>query len=237
MTSTAPGGLVLPPERLAVWTGPAPDPAACLGATDVIETDAPAVRDLAASVPDGPEDEVVDGLFRLVRDGIAYEMAPDLDGRDDWRATRTIERGDGFCQQKAVVLASVLRARGVPAALAFDDLWDAKIGPPLSDLLGGQVIELHGLVLAFVGGRWLRLDPSLDATLCERKAYRLSEFTPGVGACLPATDLAGGDHFRLVREVGAYADLTAELAERMLTFPALQDPAWRQHVRRRGASM
>jgi transglutaminase-like putative cysteine protease len=180
---------------------------------------------------------VIGALFRLVRDRIAYEMAPDLDRRDDWRATATIERGIGFCQQKAVVLASVLRARGVPAALAFDDLWDAKIRPPLSDLLGGQVIEFHGFVLAFVGGRWLRLDPSLDAALCERKGYRLTEFEPGVGACLPTTDLAGEDHFRLVRELGAYADLTDEMVARMLTFPALQDPAWKQHVRRRGASM
>ena len=57
-------------------------------------------------------------LFDHVRDEVAYEMAPRFDeGRDEWKASATLERGYGFCQQKAVALAALLRARGIPAGI------------------------------------------------------------------------------------------------------------------------
>ena len=62
-------------------------------------------------------------LFEYVRDEVAYEMAPRFDeGRDEWKASATLERGYGFCQQKAVALAALLRARGIPAGIVVQDL-------------------------------------------------------------------------------------------------------------------
>lgn len=219
------------------WRSAVPDVEACLQATEILATDDPKLRRFLGKVPTGIDCATVASLFRLVRDEISYDFAPVLKDRSDWEVGATIDRGSGFCQQKAVVLAAALRARSIPAALAFEDLWDAKIKPPFSDLLGGQVIPWHGLVLVYLDNRWIRLDGCLDAGLCAAKRYRLAEFDPAVGAPLPTTDLDGQAHFRVVRERYADADLPAEVVEETLAMPVMRDRAWYDLVRARRGSM
>lgn len=219
------------------WRANVPDVEACLEPTEILALDDPELRRFMAKVPTGSDRATVASLFRLVRDEIAYDFAPVLEHRSDWAVGATIDRGSGFCQQKAVVLAAGLRARSIPAALAFEDLWDAKIQPPFSDVLGGQVIPWHGLVLVHLEDRWIRLDACLDAGLCAAKRYRVAEFDPVVGAPLPATDLDGRAHFRVVRERYADADLPAEVVEETLAMPVMQGRAWHDLVRARRASM
>ena len=77
-----------------------PVPEDALGATDLIDADAPIVRETAVRVAgDAQGGEAVRLLFDHVRDEVAYEMAPRFDeGRDEWKASATLERGYGFCQ-------------------------------------------------------------------------------------------------------------------------------------------
>lgn len=210
---------------------------ACLQTSEILAIDDPHLRAFLRTVPAGDDRSTVASIFRLVRDEISYDFAPVLEHRSDWEVGATIERGSGFCQQKAVVLVAALRARSIPSALAFEDLWDAKIQPPFTDLLGGQVIPWHGLVLVHLDHRWLRLDACLDAGLCAAKRYRVAEFDPAVGAPLPATDLDGRAHFRIVRERRADADLPAEVVAETLAMPVMRDRTWHELVRARRGSM
>lgn len=219
------------------WRSDVPDVEACLEPSEVLAIDDPKLRGFLRKVSVGDDRSMVASIFRLVRDEISYDFAPLLEDRSDWEVGATIERGSGFCQQKAVVLAAALRARSIPAALAFEDLWDAKIQPPFSDLLGGQVIPWHGLVLVHLERRWLRLDACLDVGLCDAKRYRVAEFDPVVGAPLPATDLDGRAHFRVVRERFADADLPAEVVQETLALPVMRDREWHDLVRARRGSM
>lgn len=219
------------------WKANVPDVEACLESTEILAIDDPDLRRFLAKVPTGSDRATVASIFGLVRDEISYDFAPVLERRSDWEVGATIDRASGFCQQKAVVLAAALRARSIPAALAFEDLWDAKIQPPFSDLLGGQVIPWHGLVLVHLDDRWIRLDACLDAGLCAAKRYRLATFDPVVGAPLPGTDLDGRPHFRVVRERYAVADLPAEVVEQTLAMPVMRDRTWHDLVRARRGSM
>lgn len=220
-----------------LWSGAAPDPEACRGATDVIEAGDPDVRAFARALPEGSDWEVAAAAFERVRDGVRYDFAPDLQRRSDWRASATIARGHGFCQQKAVLLASVLRAAGIPAALAFENLFDAKIRPPFSELLGGQVLPWHGLVLAHVGGGWRRADACLDSRLCESRGYRVATFAPPAGGPLPLADAAGKPHFRTVAELMAEPDLPDAAVAGVMGLTVIHQAEWKIQARRRQASM
>ena len=140
-------------------------------------------------------------------------MAPDVETRDDWRATETLERGAGFCQQKAVLLAALLRARDIPAGLVLQDLLDHKIPPHYAELIGSQRLEVHGLTCAFLDGRWVRLDATLPRSFVERKRYRLVEFDGRDDAVLAETDLDGEPHFDVLEELGSWPDLPDEIVE------------------------
>ena len=216
---------------------PAPEDA--LGATDLIDADAPVVRETADRVAGGAEgSEAVRLLFDHVRDEVAYEMAPRFDeGRDEWKASATLERGYGFCQQKAVALAALLRARGIPAGIVVQDLQDHKIPAHYVEFIGSQRLEVHGLTCAYVDGDWVRLDPTLPRALCERKRYRLAEYDGAGDAVLAETDLDGEPHFGVLEELGTWPDMPDEIVEHTLGIEWLRRPEYTQMARRHGPGM
>ena len=215
-----------------------PRPEDAVGSTDVIEADAPAIRALAERVAgDAEETEAARLLFDWVRDEIRYDMAPDVESREDWKATATLERGRGFCQQKALLLASLLRSRGIPAGVVLQDLLDHKIPEHYVELIGSQRLELHGLTCAFLDGRWVRLDATLPRSFVERKRYRLVEFDGSGDAVLAETDADGSPHFEVLEELGTWPDLPEEIVEEVLGLEWLHSEEYKQLVRRKGAGM
>lgn len=216
-----------------------PRPDEALGATELIDADAAIVRETAERVAGDAEGTAAARLlFDHVRDEIAYEMAPRFDeGRDEWRASATLERGYGFCQQKAVALAALLRARGIPAGIVVQDLQDHKIPPHYVEFIGSQRLEAHGLTCAYVDGRWARLDPTLPRALCARKRYRLVEYDGTGDAVLPDTDLDGEPHFEVLEELGTWPDMPDEIVERILGIEWLRQPEYAQMARRHGPGM
>ena len=204
----------------------------------MIEADAPAIRALADRVAgDAEGTEAARLLFDWVRDEITYDMAPDVEAREDWRATATLERGRGFCQQKAVLLASLLRSRGIPAGIVLQDLLDHKIPPHYVEFLGSQRLELHGLTCAFLDGRWVRLDATLPRSFVERKRYRLVEFDGTGDAVLAETDADGNPHFEILEELGTWPDLPDEIVEEVMGLDWLHSDEYKRLVRRKGAGM
>jgi hypothetical protein len=88
-------------------------PVDALGATDVIEADAPTIRESPIGSLGCRGAEAARLLFDWarrdrVRHGTGGRLARGLAG------DRDADRGRGFCQQKAVLLAALLRARGIP---------------------------------------------------------------------------------------------------------------------------
>ncbi len=85
--------------------------------------DPAAVRELAASLPDDPR--AIEAI--VTTELIAYATPWETYGVPWYFPTPTaaLARGEGDCQARAVVLASILRAKGIPATLvgSFDHLW------------------------------------------------------------------------------------------------------------------
>lgn len=216
-----------------------PVPESALGSTETIDADAPLVRATADRVAGEAEGrDAVRRLFEHVRDEVAYDMAPEFaDGAAEWKASATLERGYGFCQQKAVALAALLRARGIPAGIVVQDLQDHKIPPHYVDFIGSQRLERHGLTCAFVDGAWVRLDPTLPQALCERKRYRVVEYDGSGDAVLSETDLDGEPHFEVLEELGAWPDIPDDVISYTLGLDWLRRPEYAQMARRHGPGM
>ena len=215
-----------------------PQPEAAVGSTDVIEADAPAVRALADRVAGDAEGaEAARLFFEWVRDEITYDMAPDVESRDSWCATATLDRGAGFCQQKAILLAALLRARGIPAGIVVQDLLDHKIPESYVAFIGSQRLEVHGLTCAYLDGRWVRLDATLPRSFTEKKRYRLVEFDGEHDAVFSSTDLDGNPHIEVLEELGTFPDLPDDLVGYVLELDWLHSDEYKRLVRRKGAGM
>lgn len=215
-----------------------PRSAGVLAATSVIDHEHPLVRDTTLQLIDGrstPVDRMTT-LFRWVRDEIAYDMAPDLSDRGSWRASDTIGRGWGFCQQKAVLLTAMARAAGVPAVLAYQSVIEHRLPDRFEVYLPEKRMRPHGLSAVWIDGRWQQLDPSLHREMCDRRGLQLVEWVPGENALLPQLDLAGQPHCTIEEDLGMYDDLPDHIVAATMALSFLHTEEFRSEVRGRGRS-
>jgi transglutaminase-like putative cysteine protease len=207
----------------------------------------PEVQRQSAKLVDGTHGEAEKAriLFEFVRDSIAYTFSWRRDEADAplvptaaFRASATLDRGSGMCIQKAVLLCALSRAAGLQVRLAFQSLRDYRLPRELVALMG-DVLTPHGLVAIRIDGRFVRLDPSLDRSLCERKGYRLTEFSTTGDALLPSLDINGKPHFEVLEELGEFDSFPTDFVMSIFAkrFGELDVDAVRAYIARTGATM
>ncbi|MCL5958148.1 MAG: transglutaminase-like domain-containing protein [Chloroflexi bacterium] len=210
-----------------------------LMATKYLNYEHPLVRECVRGAIAGLSGEVekAEAIFYFVRDRIEYNFAPDVFSWEDLRASHTMEIGNGFCVQKAVLFAAMLRAAGIPSKVGFQDIRSLVVPQKYVDLLGDS-IGYHGLNAVYLRGRWIRLDATLDKVLVEQRRYRLVDFSSTHDCLLPSTDADGRPHFVIVKDYGSYSDVPDAIAEwQLVEFKRLDDVGWKSLVRKEDASM
>jgi transglutaminase-like putative cysteine protease len=155
-------------------------------------------------------------VFEFVRDEITYDFLAKLK-REEYEASYTLRVGQGFCTQKAVLLAALGRGAGIPTALVLTDLRDNSLPERVVRAMGGSnLFEYHGLVAFHLGGRWVKADATLSPDVVRRRRYRPVEFNGRQDALLAATTLEGKPHIRYESVRGVYADLPFDEMVRVL---------------------
>lgn len=127
----------------------ADDPAAYLGADEVIQRDDPEIVRLAQELRADAADDVAfaRAAYEWVRDQVIHSVDAQ-DPRVTVTATEVLAARTGLCYVKSHLLAALLRAEGIPTGLCYQRL---------ADEAGSYV--LHGLVAVYLEGDWHRLDP------------------------------------------------------------------------------
>lgn len=202
----------------------------CLHPTRTIESAHPAVVALAADLCAGADTpaECAVRLFDHVRDRIRYTVHVDFADIEAYRASVTLQRGDGFCVPKSILLVALLRSRGIPARLHFADLRNRLVPDDLRALMGTDIFYFHGYVDLFLDGRWLKVTPSFDPVTCERTGIVPSVFDGRSDALLSPSDAHGHPQFEYLRDRGTRDDLPFEemLATLYRRYPHYEPDAW-----------
>lgn len=180
-----------------------------LAPTRVIDSDTPQVAEKAAEICRETEDPVERArrIFLFVRDQIRYDMYVDTMTFEEYRASRTLERGRGFCIQKAVLLCALGRAAGVPSRLCFADIRNHRVPEYVKEVMGTDLFAFHGYVEFHLNGAWVKATPAFDRRLCERNGIFTVEFDGIHHALLPERDREGNPHIEYVTYHGEFADL------------------------------
>jgi transglutaminase-like putative cysteine protease len=124
------------------------------------------------------------------------------------RASDVLRAGHAFCMGKASSFVALCRAAGIPARVGFQQL-HCPDKPFMSEevrrLWGDRTLPWHSLGEAYLGGRWLKLDATIDsATARERGRPYTREFD--------------GEHDiptvegPILRDLPSHADYPAEVA-------------------------
>ena len=167
----------------------------------------PAVQDqavrLTGSVGDAGQAATI--LPEFVRD-VLYS-AEDFKRLENYRASRVLATGQGYCVAKAGLLAAPCWAAHIPARVAFADVRNHLASSRLRAAMGADVFACHGHTEILLGRRWVNVSPTFDKAMCQRVGVPALDFDGKHDALLPAFD--GGGHMEYVKFHGAYHDVAA----------------------------
>jgi transglutaminase-like putative cysteine protease len=190
-----------------------PDVDPYLRCTQLIDCDKRLIIDTAEALTRGLEtdrDKAV-ALFYFVRDRIKFNPYAPGDRYEYNRASAILERGQGFCYQKAIVLVALARASGIPARLGFADIKNHLLSKEfLERMRGSNLLVYHGFAELHLNGKWVIATPAYDIELCREHGYIPVEFDGERDARFHPYSQDGRLHFEYVRHHGHRDDLPWE---------------------------
>ena len=176
--------------------------------TPTIDCDTESVKEKAQNLTKGQEEviEKAKSLFYFVRDEIKYNPYVLIDRIEYYRASRILDIGEGFCIQKAVLLAALTRAVGIPARLRFADIRNHLLPDKLRELAGTNLL-LHGYNDLYIEGKWTKSTPTFDLKTCQENRIIPVEFDGKRDATFHSHNLDGKLHIEYVQDHGHYDEL------------------------------
>ena len=180
-----------------------------LKATPTIDVGHERIMETASKVTRGcsNDEEKAIRLFYFVRDSIKYNFHMISVFIEDFRASRILEWGKGYCVQKAVLLAALGRAVGVPSRLVFAKIRNHKAPAQILEKIGTPIFPRHGYNQFFLNGRWVSAAATFDKELCERNRLPTVEFDGKNDAILPKKGLKGEPYIDYVEKFPPREDL------------------------------
>lgn len=150
-------------------------------------------------------------LFYAVRDKIRYDpYRIDLERREAFKASVIISRGYGYCVAKAIVLAAVARASGIPSRLGFADVRNHLSTERLRRLMKTDAFIFHGYTELFLDNRWVKATPTFNLSLCDKFGIKSLDFDGRNDSLFHPYDREGKRHMEYIRDHGNFADVPYE---------------------------
>jgi transglutaminase-like putative cysteine protease len=166
-------------------------------------------------------------LFTFVRDEIRYNVYMISVFIEDFKASRVLEWGKGYCVQKAVLLAALARASGIPSRLVFAKIRNHRLPAHILRTMGTDTFPRHGYNQFYLNGRWVSAVAAFDRELCIRNDLPTVEFDGTTDAVLPERDLRGEPFIEYVEKFTPTDDLPFDwIAQKISTFVGPDKRPW-----------
>ena len=184
-----------------------------LAPTYTMDSEEPSIIKKAADLTKGHQTEIdkAKAIFYFVRDHIKYNPYGGIAPLEEYKASATLKRGNGYCVQKAVLLATLARAAGIPTRLGFVNVRNHLLPQDILDgLSGDNVMKYHGYALLYLNSKWLKATPSFDIELCREHKFIPVEFDGTQDAIFHRYNQEGKLHMEYVHTHGIYDEVPWE---------------------------
>ena len=187
---------------------PTPGPA-YLACTRYLDHDAPKVRALAERLTAGataPMEQAVK-LFYGVRDGWRYDPFAIRLYPDAYVASKVIDWPGLYCIPKAILLAALARAVGIPCGIGLSDVVNHLTTEKLKARMGGKTLFIHhGYAVMYLEGAWVKAAPAFNIELCTRFGVLPTDFDGKTDAIFQPYDAQDRRHMEYVKDHGIWSD-------------------------------
>jgi transglutaminase-like putative cysteine protease len=176
--------------------------------TPSIDCDNESIKQKAEELTLGQERDAdkAKSLFYFVRDEVTYSPIP-VDFLEGYRASKTLEQREGFCVQKASLLAALARAISIPARLHCADIRNHLVSERLLETMGTNLFSYHGYSELYIGGKWVKATPAFDIGMCQENRIVPVDFDGQNDAIFHSHNLDGELHIEYVHDHGHFVDI------------------------------
>jgi transglutaminase-like putative cysteine protease len=177
--------------------------------TFAIDSDSRLVKGKAWDLTTGQEDpaDKARSLFYFVRDQIKYNMYVPFHLLEHYKASTIVQEGEGYCVQKAVLMAALARATDIPARLGFADIVNHLLPEKFLEIYGTNLLVYHGFTELYLSDIWIRVTPIFDADMCRKHRIIPVDFDGKTDARFHQVNQDGKLHIEYVRYYGSFEDL------------------------------
>lgn len=156
------------------------------------------------------EEEKLERVYYFVRE-LPYDILNSFRylAQGKRRASDVIHEGKAFCMGKASSFVALCRAAGIPARIGFQqlDCPDKPFFPEeIRQLWGDRKLPWHSLGEAYLNGKWLKLDATIDSAFAAAKGRKYEREFDGEHD-IPTVEGP------ILKDLGSYPDYPREVGE------------------------
>lgn len=197
-----------------------------LSPTPVFDCDNDSIKNKAIELTTGLSDPIDKSiaLFYFVRDQIPYNLYVKKHMPEHFRASNTLNRGKGYCVQKAVLLVTLARALNIPARLGCAKIRNHLVSQKVLDILKSNIFPWHGYTNLYLNDKWIKATPAFDIQMCEDNGFIPVDFDGHNNAMFPAYNREGKPHVEYLFDRGPFDDVPLEHIRKALIERNMLDP-------------
>ena len=186
--------------------------------TPLIDYPHPLIEDFVNKVIEGASSDTEKAvlLYYAIRDGWRYNPYQFSFEPNALQASRIIQKKDGHCLDKAVLLIACLRAAGIPARLCLAKVRNHIAVERLVEAFGTNELVPHGYVDVFLDGHWVKATPAFNKELCEKLNVETLEFDGTYDSMFQQFDRKGGVFMEYLEEYGHFADVPVDFIREVM---------------------
>lgn len=179
--------------------------------TDRLDFEHPSVKDYVAEIQDleGDKNKAI-ALYNKVRDGFVYtpyhlDLTP-----QGLTASNILKKKKAWCVEKAIVMATGLRALNIPARLGYGIVVNHIGIEKLMHYLKRPEIVFHGYVDVFLDEKWVKATPAFDPLVCRKSGVPIMDWDGEHDAMFQAF-LGEQEFMEYVHYYGTFEDVPVQL--------------------------
>jgi len=106
-------------------------------------------------------------LYVRVRDSYRYDPYFLSFSKEHFKASNLVKQRKGHCIDKSIILIAGLRSLGIPARIHLAKVKNHIGVERLTEKFGTNELTPHGMVDLLLDGRWLKVSPAFNQSLCK----------------------------------------------------------------------
>lgn len=155
-------------------------------------------------------------IFNSVRDGWRYNPYDVSLKKEAMIASNIFKKEEGHCIDKAIILTSCLRKNGIPARMCVAKVMNHIATEKYESYLGTKVLVPHGYVELYLNGKWIRVVPAFNKTLCEKLNVDVLEFDGEQDAMFQSYDKKENKFMEYLEDYGHFEDIPVDLFVKLM---------------------